>query len=52
MFEREYNKKKEEYEWNFSSYLKAKRVGWKESTRLNVLFLSIAYQLNSQQEGF
>lgn len=49
MYERVYNKKKAEYVWKFSTFLKGKRSLWSESTRSNALFLSTAAQLNSQQ---
>jgi AAA15 family ATPase/GTPase len=49
LYERVFNRKKKEYDWNFSSFLKGPRATWVQSTREDALFLSIATQLNSTQ---
>jgi uncharacterized protein len=49
IFERKYDKKSQEYQWKFSSFLKGQRSVWSEATRKEVLFLSTATQLNSKQ---
>lgn len=49
IFERTYDKKIKKYKWKFSSFLKGQRSLWSEATRQNVLFLSMATQLNSEQ---
>jgi uncharacterized protein len=49
LFERTYDQKKKDYGWQFSSFLKGQRAVWKETTRPNALFLSVAVQLNSHQ---
>lgn len=49
MFERKYSKRKNEYIWDFGSFLKGQRSVWSKSTRPNALFLSTAIQLNSEQ---
>ncbi len=49
IFERTYDKKKQKYQWKFSSFLKGQRSVWSEATRKEVLFLSMATQLNSEQ---
>jgi len=49
IFQRDYDKKSEKYEWRFSSYFKGQRLVWSESTRPDALFLSTAIQLNSTQ---
>ena len=48
-FEREWDKKSEEYEWYFGNNLTGAKQIWQESTRDNALFLSTAIQLNSKQ---
>lgn len=50
-FEREYDKKQDKYKWHLGSHLAggAQRNVWKESTRANALFLSVAINLNSEQ---
>lgn len=49
IFEREYIKATESYQWKFSSFLKGKRSVWSDATLQNALFLSTAVQLNSKQ---
>ena len=49
LFERKFNEKKKSYDWNFSSLLKGQRSVWRDATRPEVLFLSRATQLNSEQ---
>jgi AAA15 family ATPase/GTPase len=49
LFERTYNLEKKDYDWQFSTFLKGQRTVWKETTRPNALFLSVAVQLNSHQ---
>ena len=49
LFERAYDPKKKDYDWQFSTFLKGQRTVWKEATRPNALFLSVAVQLNSRQ---
>jgi AAA15 family ATPase/GTPase len=49
IFERTYDRKTKQYEWNFPPVLKGQRSVWRESTRPNALFLSTAIQLNSTQ---
>lgn len=46
---REWDKEKAQYSWKFSSYLQGNKQVWKEATRENILFLSTAVQLNSEQ---
>jgi uncharacterized protein len=48
-FERTYDSKKKEYEWQFSTKLKGSPRVWRDATRGNALFLSTAIQLNSEQ---
>lgn len=48
-FIRAFNEAKNEYEWDFSSFLSGKKQTWKDSTRNNSLFLSTAVMLNSEQ---
>lgn len=48
-FIRAYDKEKEEYVWDFSSFFHGKKQLWKESTKANSLFLSTAVMLNSEQ---
>ncbi|TLS66784.1 ATP-binding protein [Mariprofundus erugo] len=48
-FYRKYDLQTEEYVYEFSSYFTGQKKLWLESTRENVLFLSIATQLNSEQ---
>ncbi|MEI8295530.1 MAG: AAA family ATPase [Alphaproteobacteria bacterium] len=48
VFERTFNKSTQEYDWNFP-HLEGNWTTWKESTRQDALFLTIAYQLNSKQ---
>ncbi len=48
-FIRAFEEAKNEYEWDFSSFLTGKRQTWKDSTRNNSLFLSTAVMLNSEQ---
>jgi len=48
-FERKFNRKTEETEWNFGSYLKGEREKLKDRTINNVLFLSAGAQWNNKQ---
>jgi len=48
-FERTYQTKTKQYEWYLSSKLKGNARVWRDATRQNALFLSIAIQLNSEQ---
>ncbi|HEY3776779.1 MAG TPA: ATP-binding protein [Rhizomicrobium sp.] len=49
LFERTWNGKDEEYEWNFSTHFTGNKSLWRDATRDNALFLSMAVQLNNQQ---
>jgi AAA15 family ATPase/GTPase len=49
IFERSFQKSTGTYQWKFSSFLKGQRSVWAEATRPEVLFLSMAAQLNSKQ---
>jgi uncharacterized protein len=49
IFERSYDRGTKDYKWSFSSFLKGQRSVWAESTRQEVLFLSMAASLNSKQ---
>ena len=51
MFERQYNRRTDESDWKFGSFLKGQRSTWSEATRPDALFLSTAIQLNSKQLG-
>ncbi len=51
LFSRELNADNETYEYQFSSYLTGSKNIWKQSTRVNALFLSTAAQLNSEALG-
>ncbi|HHW7506664.1 TPA: AAA family ATPase [Mannheimia haemolytica] len=48
-FHREYNEEKQEYEWKISDYIKGEKSSWKNLTRSDQLFLSIAVHRNSEQ---
>lgn len=48
-FARQWDEKKEEYQWQMGKSLLGQKHLWMESTRSNALFLSTAVQLNSQQ---
>jgi len=50
-FERNYDNQTKKYEWYFGPHLleNQKHNLWKESTRINALFLSTAVNLNSEQ---
>ncbi|MHC4702546.1 MAG: AAA family ATPase, partial [Planctomycetota bacterium] len=48
-FERTFNQKTEETEWNFGPYLKGEREKLKDRTIKNVLFLSAGAQWNNKQ---
>ncbi len=48
-FIRAFDKDKDEYVWDFSSFFMGKKQTWKDSTRSNSLFLSTAVMLNSEQ---
>jgi len=49
LFTREYDPRREQYNWTFSQFFKGNRLTWRDSTRENALFLSTAIQLNSTQ---
>ncbi|ESY69080.1 AAA family ATPase [Mesorhizobium sp. M0051] len=49
LFQRDYNRVNEEYEWRFSSFMVGQKSLWSDSTRPDALFLSTAVQLNSTQ---
>jgi hypothetical protein len=46
---REFDAKRKDYTWEFGSKLKGDYQVWRKATRHNVLFLSMAIQLNSEQ---
>lgn len=48
-FHREYNQEKQEYEWKISDHIKGEKASWKNQTRLDQLFLSVAVHRNSEQ---
>ena len=49
-FHREYNQDKQEYDWKISDHIKGKeKSSWKNQTRLDQLFLSVAVHRNSEQ---
>ncbi len=48
-FERDYNKKTNKYDYNFSDALKGQKEVWRETTNPKALFLSIAVHFNSTQ---
>jgi len=48
-FARQWNEKKEKYQWQMGNSLQGQKQLWMESTRSNALFLSTAVQLNSHQ---
>lgn len=48
-FTRQWDERKEDYDWEFGNYLQGEKNIWQKSTRLNALFLSTAVQLNSSQ---
>ena len=50
-FEREYDAEKDQYNWYIGTHLIGgnQRHVWKDSTRSNALFLSVAVNLNSEQ---
>ena len=49
LFHRLHSGTSDSYDWKFSDYLKGAKELWREATRPNALFLSIAAQLNSRQ---
>ena len=49
MFERIWDKRTKSYSWKFGPFFKGQRSSWKNATREDSLFLSIATQLNSVQ---
>jgi AAA15 family ATPase/GTPase len=49
MFERTFDRKKKDYNWDFGPFFKGQRNTWVQSTRDDALFLSVATQLNSVQ---
>ena len=48
-FHREYNQDKQEYDWKISDHIKGEKSSWKNQTRLDQLFLSVAVHRNSEQ---
>ncbi len=48
-FDRKWLSKKREYRWDFGAFLSGEKNIWKNTTRDNALFLSVAVHLNSQQ---
>lgn len=48
-FGREWDGKREKYNWEFGGHLLGEKQVWQKSTRDNALFLSTAVQLNSHQ---
>ena len=48
-FHREYNQEKQEYDWKISDHIKGEKTSWKNLTRSDQLFLSIAVHRNSEQ---
>ncbi len=46
-FERNYDSATDEYTWHLDANLKGEKKVWRDSTRSNALFLSVATQLNS-----
>lgn len=48
-FHREYNQERQEYEWKISDHIKGEKASWKNQTRLDQLFLSVAVHRNSEQ---
>lgn len=48
-FHREYNQNKKEYDWKISDHIKGEKVSWKNQTRDDQLFLSVAVHRNSEQ---
>jgi AAA15 family ATPase/GTPase len=48
-FVREWNEKKNDYDWDTGNSLTGQKQLWQDATRQNALFLSTAVQLNSQQ---
>ncbi|WP_159991608.1 AAA family ATPase [Pelistega ratti] len=48
-FHREYQADKQEYDWKISDYLKGEKESWKNQTRPDQLFLSMATHRNSEQ---
>lgn len=49
LFQREYHMSSGDYHWKFSPFFKGHKSLWSTVTRPDVLFLSAAIQLNSQQ---
>jgi uncharacterized protein len=49
LFTREYDAKRNLYNWHFSQFFRGNRLVWRDATRQNALFLSTAIQLNSTQ---
>ncbi|MBV9829529.1 MAG: ATP-binding protein [Alphaproteobacteria bacterium] len=47
LFRRIYNERNKNYEWKFSNTFKGNRLLWRDATRSNALFLSVAAQFNS-----
>jgi len=48
-FIRAWDKKENDYAWDFSSFFLGKKQLWREATRSNSLFLSTAVMLNNEQ---
>lgn len=48
-FKREWNEKKQDYDWYLGDKLSGDKQVWKKATRNNALFLSTAVQLNSEK---
>ena len=48
-FHREYNQNKKEYDWKISDHIKGEKISWKNQTRDDQLFLSVAVHRNSEQ---
>lgn len=48
-FHREYNQEKQEYDWKISDHIKGEKASWKNQTRSDQLFLSVAVHRNSEQ---
>lgn len=48
-FERTFDPISEKYTYEFSSFLRGKKDSWRDATRANSLFLSMAVLLNSEQ---
>ena len=49
LFERTWDGNDKEYKWSFSTHFVGNKSLWRDATRDNALFLSMAVQLNNQQ---